>query len=295
MAITGTKKDFDPGGGSDEAGSAAWGDITGTLSDQTDLQTALDAKQPLDSDLTTIAGLTATTDNFIVSVASAWASRTPAQVKSTLSLNNVDNTSDATKNAASATLTNKTLTSPVISSISNTGTLTLPTSTDTLIGRATTDTLTNKTIDATGTGNSITHLGKSYVHFMSGLATNPADGSTQYFGGCVIQSNTTESFYRVYFPTATTIKTAIVGVLKGVAATNENVSVYIRLNATTDTTISTTWQWTTANGWDMVTATGLSIAVGAGEFIAIKIVCPTWSTNPTTIYYQCTLEVINNN
>jgi len=44
------------------------------------------------------------------------------------------------------TLTNKTLTSPVISSISNTGTLTLPTSTDTLVGRATTDTLTNKRI-----------------------------------------------------------------------------------------------------------------------------------------------------
>jgi hypothetical protein len=44
------------------------------------------------------------------------------------------------------TLTNKTLTTPVISSITNTGTLTLPTSTDTLVGRATTDTLTNKTL-----------------------------------------------------------------------------------------------------------------------------------------------------
>ena len=46
----------------------------------------------------------------------------------------------------SETLTNKTLTTPVISSISNTGTLTLPTDTDTLVGRATTDTLTNKTL-----------------------------------------------------------------------------------------------------------------------------------------------------
>ena len=46
----------------------------------------------------------------------------------------------------SQTLTNKTLTTPVISSISNTGTLTLPTSTDTLVGRATTDTITNKTL-----------------------------------------------------------------------------------------------------------------------------------------------------
>lgn len=44
------------------------------------------------------------------------------------------------------TLTNKTLTAPVISTISNTGTLTLPSSTDTLVGRATTDTLTNKTL-----------------------------------------------------------------------------------------------------------------------------------------------------
>lgn len=61
--------------------------------------------QPIDSDLTTIAGLTATTDNFIVSVASAWASRTPAQVKTTLSLNNVDNTSDVNKPVSTATQT----------------------------------------------------------------------------------------------------------------------------------------------------------------------------------------------
>ena len=51
------------------------------------------------------------------------------------------------------TLTNKTLTSPTIGTILNTGTLTLPTSTDTLIGKATTDTLTNKTFDTAATGN----------------------------------------------------------------------------------------------------------------------------------------------
>lgn len=43
-------------------------------------------------------------------------------------------------------LTNKTLTLPVISSIVNTGTLTLPTATTTLIGTGTSDILTNKTI-----------------------------------------------------------------------------------------------------------------------------------------------------
>jgi hypothetical protein len=62
---------------------------------------------------------------------------------------------DASKNVVSVTntgtgsnvlATSPTLTTPVISSIVNTGTLTLPTSTDTLVGRATTDTLTNKTL-----------------------------------------------------------------------------------------------------------------------------------------------------
>jgi len=57
---------------------------------------------------------------------------------------NIDST--VTTLAGSQTLTNKTLTTPIISSISNTGTITLPTSTDTLVGRATTDTLTNKTL-----------------------------------------------------------------------------------------------------------------------------------------------------
>ncbi len=54
------------------------------------------------------------------------------------------------------TLTNKTLTTPIISSISNTGTITLPTSTDTLVGLATTDTLTNKTLTSPTT-NTATH------------------------------------------------------------------------------------------------------------------------------------------
>lgn len=63
--------------------------------------------------------------------------------------------------AGTESLSNKTLTSPIISSISNTGTLTLPTSTDTLVGRATTDTLTNKSIS--GSSNTLTNIGSSAI------------------------------------------------------------------------------------------------------------------------------------
>ena len=44
------------------------------------------------------------------------------------------------------TLTNKTLTTPIITSISNTGTVTIPSGADTLVARTSTDTLTNKTL-----------------------------------------------------------------------------------------------------------------------------------------------------
>lgn len=54
------------------------------------------------------------------------------------------------------TLTNKTLTLPVIASISNSGTLTLPTGPETIVGRATTDTLTNKTIS--GSNNTLSNI-----------------------------------------------------------------------------------------------------------------------------------------
>ena len=74
------------------------------------------------------------------------------------------------------TLTNKTLTSPVISSISNTGTITLPSSTTTLVGKDTTDTLTNKTIAAGS--NTITGLTNSNLSGSAGITNANLANST---------------------------------------------------------------------------------------------------------------------
>lgn len=78
----------------------------------TGLQAALDARQPLDADLTAIAGLTPSNDDVLQRKSGAWANRTPTQLKTDLALakgdvglGNVDNTSDASKPVSTATQT----------------------------------------------------------------------------------------------------------------------------------------------------------------------------------------------
>ena len=76
--------------------------------------------------------------------------------------------------------------SPVISSITNTGTLTLPTSTDTLVGRATSDSLTNKTynalsITAPATGATLTITNLKTLAVQNSLTLAGTDSTTMTF------------------------------------------------------------------------------------------------------------------
>ena len=93
--------------------------------------------------------------------------------------------------ATTDTLTNKTLTSPVISTIVNTGTLTLPTSTDTLVGRATTDTLTNKTINLSS--NTLTGTLAQFNTALSGADFASLAGSETLTNKTINAANNTVS------------------------------------------------------------------------------------------------------
>lgn len=97
-----------------------------------------------------------------------------------------------------AMTTSPSLTTPNFSSIVNSGTLTLPTSTDTLVGRTTTDTLTNKRITSrvnTSTANSatptlntdnydmmiITGQTNNITSMTTNLTGTPTEGQTIWF------------------------------------------------------------------------------------------------------------------
>jgi len=113
----------------------------------------------------------ATTDtltNKTISFGSNTVTMTSAQLATAVS--------DETGSGALVFGTSPTLSSPSFGTIVNTGTLTLPTSTDTLVGKATTDTFTNKTFDTAGTGN---------VLRINGTAVSAVTGS-----GAVVLANT---------------------------------------------------------------------------------------------------------
>lgn len=75
-----------------------------TAQDIVDLA-ATGSYQPLDADLTAIAGLTPSNDDFIQRKTGAWTNRTVSQVKTDLGISNVDNTSDLSKPISTATQT----------------------------------------------------------------------------------------------------------------------------------------------------------------------------------------------
>ena len=111
------------------------------------------------------------------------------------------------------------------------------------------------------------------------LALNytPTDGETIFWGGLCAAPSTTAACARVYVPKSGTIKIAYIFLYCGTGGSAEAISVYIRLNNSTDTLVATV---TAGQTMRVFSNTGLSIAVSQGDYFEIKVVCPTWNVNP---------------
>lgn len=128
---------------------------------------------------------------------------------------------------------------------------------------------------------------QSYITSQSG---NPADATTYYIatGGTFTGLTATgDATSRIYFSSAVTIK-AFYGVITvgGTLGSSQNVTVRLRKNDTSNTDITTTLQLTsTANTFNN---TGLSLSMVAGDYLEVLVVCPTWTTNPTSVRFSGT-------
>jgi hypothetical protein len=127
------------------------------------------------------------------------------------------------------------------------------------------------------------------VQFGGSSQPTVADATTFTYGVGGISASNLVGTRRIYFPMAGTITRADVYCrVGGTLGSNEQSTISIRHNNTTDYAISTTF--TQDNADTVVTNSSMSIAIAAGDFIEIKWLSPTWATNPTTVTLMGTVK-----
>jgi len=117
---------------------------------------------------------------------------------------------------------------------------------------------------------------------------SPADSTSYVLGGIGITATSGGGVTNVYIPRAGTITKAYIHQLVSpTLGTTETSTVSVRLNNSTNTTITSIFQQDQTT--ETFSNTSLSIAVVAGDFVEILWVTPAWVTNPTIVYIGVSL------
>lgn len=128
---------------------------------------------------------------------------------------------------------------------------------------------------------------KGYTLIGGTSGTSPADSTTYFFGGVQSQGllaaeNTTT---KIPVPKTGTIKSVQLSFLGN--GSNEASTMLLRLNATTDYTISSTTDMSSS----LVANYGLNIAVTQGDTFCFKWTTPAWVTNPANLRFHIVVYI----
>jgi len=110
-------------------------------------------------------------------------------------------------------------------------------------------------------------------------SSDPGDLQTLYFGMVGSPMMTTPGNFKIYFPTKGRITKIMLSTYSNLGAgTAEDISVYFRLNNTTEWLVQLV---ALATGTREYINRNLNIPVTTADYGEMKMVCPTWGTNPT--------------
>lgn len=130
--------------------------------------------------------------------------------------------------------------------------------------------------------------GSSYALSMITAAQSTVNDSTTYFmaSGGVWSSTGTVGQVKLWIPKSGTLTSVYGSVNYAGAGSSENVTINVRLNNTTDFTITSTAQFN--SNPTVFSNNAMSVTVSEGDFISFTIVTPVWVTNPTTCTFSAT-------
>lgn len=143
------------------------------------------------------------------------------------------------------------------------------------------------TSDGTNWTSAAPASGKGFTLQMQciGTGSSPADSTTYFLAYSQAVTSSTASgtgTQRLYVPVACTLK-AVYGFFRvgGTLGSAENCTFAIRINNTTDVTVTSTLKMTAIDS--TFSNNGLSTSMSAGDYIEFKLTTPAWVTNPTTV------------
>lgn len=131
-----------------------------------------------------------------------------------------------------------------------------------------------------------------YILYTQSDTGNPADNSTLYVatGASYTSVTSRHANAELIIPLAGTIKSCYGQYsVAGTLGSSGSTTVSLRLNDTTDTTVTSSLASTSA--YQAFSNTGLSISVSAGDTISVKVANPAWTTNPTTVAMCATIFI----
>jgi len=116
---------------------------------------------------------------------------------------------------------------------------------------------------------------------------SPNDAATYYFGSLVKLPNTTQGYSKYYIPLTAKLKRVDIFCDSEGNTSNEDVSYYVRKNGASDISLGTTNFGGTT--FLRLVKDGLNELFLDTDYFEIKVVCPTWITNPTNWLHNVNL------